>query len=784
MAATFGRASDFLSEADLLRFRGLTNLLRATNGIDDRAQQGGLGFIHDNENSKNNVLYRRLAEFDDLLVRHLEVVAVRSADKNGTLVQILTDPDRDDDETGDNSPELDDEGDAIIGHVYYTANPDPETDKNKGNKKKGMENRVAPLLVEIIAEPAEPMDSAGAWLLKHTTGTKRKAPKTSITLDKHGSMLVSLITATHEASDRDALRTTKARLHNYVLLASIAKIRGRIIRGTAQHDRNLWEFLTKQSTDVHTAPGTEKDIPFQPSNAKGMKIPGLLLRKILASLKKSKTGLAPELEPWLERTDEVEYTNDTRPVFQTLLSGLLIAVNAALLDLVNNKHERLMDKGKGKLSEEQVANAALELDRYAATASQWLRLLSALLDKVRPVVQAHLLYLKDVFAITKVRDREKQRRELNAPPSSYSADAPSSDRLGQPSSEPGPYQSSSSDSGLGDLESGLEKTVISKKEAYTADFEEIDSAGFQQNWDLAALKYMDLLCLHQKAVNSLGKGSGDTHDKKTHNFLRAARFEYVRCFQDQADGNMMSMRKVMETLKSPSGNEIGPDSVTKIKAFIQKHETTKDGKPVISDTKWEDEKSFDGNFHCETLMLSLQLLHKTQAARDEVSSDEKSENSYLLLPSKDIVDSFADPAKVLPVSKRCCPACHALMKYVNEDADEKILYPGHHENWFTAALPPWLPRKAGMAVIKAAETKLGERVKEYLKSGTPLSDSSTGTSPITSHREDDLEDIDPDGIPTPADWSKDQGEKRKRRGSEEESDASRSSSPTKRRQEM
>lgn len=60
------------------------------------------------------------------------------------------------------------------------------------------------------------------------------------------------------------------------------------------------------------------------------------------------------------------------------------------------------------------------------------------------------------------------------------------------------------------------------------------------------------------------------------------------------------------------------------------------------------------------------------------------------------------------------------MKYVNENADENILYPGHHENWFTAALPPWLPRKAGMAVIKAAKTKLVERVKEYLKSGTPL----------------------------------------------------------------
>jgi hypothetical protein len=301
------------------------------------------------------------------------------------------------------------------------------------------------------------------------------------------------------------------------------------------------------------------------------------------------------------------------------------------------------------------------------------------------------------------------------------------------------------------LESGLKKTVISKQGAYTADFEEIDSPGLQKNWDLVALKYLDLICLHQKAANSLCKGSGDAHDKRLHPFSRATKFEYVRCFQDQADGNMMSMRKVMETLTFPSGSEIGPDNIAKIKAFIQEHELTKDGKPMISDTKWEDETNFDGNFHCETLMLSLQLLHKTQAERNEANSDEDNGNPYLRLPSKDIVDRFADPAKVLPVSKRCCPACHALMKYVNENTNKIILYPGHHENWFTAALPPWLPRRAGMAVIKAAETKLVERVQEYLKSGTPLSESSTGSSLITSYRVDTLEDIDPDGIPAPGD---------------------------------
>lgn len=88
-----------------------------------------------------------------------------------------------------------------------------------------------------------------------------------------------------------------------------------------------------------------------------------------------------------------------------------------------------------------------------------------------------------------------------------------------------------------------------------------------------------------------------------------------------------------------------------------------------------------------------------------------------------------------------------------------------------------------MAVITAAENELVERIKDYFKDGTPLSDSSTGTSPITSYYVDNAEDISNDGIPVFSNRSEDQGRKRKRSKSEEESDAGRSSSPTKRRQE-
>ena len=41
----------------------------------------------------------------------------------------------------DNSPKFGDEDNAGIEDVYYTANQDPEADKNIGNKEKGRDRR-------------------------------------------------------------------------------------------------------------------------------------------------------------------------------------------------------------------------------------------------------------------------------------------------------------------------------------------------------------------------------------------------------------------------------------------------------------------------------------------------------------------------------------------------------------------------------------------------------------------------------------------------------------------
>jgi hypothetical protein len=95
-------------------------------------------------------------------------------------------------------------------------------------------------------------------------------------------------------------------------------------------------------------------------------------------------------------------------------------------------------------------------------------------------------------------------------------------------------------------------------------------------------------------------------------------------------------------------------------------------------------------------------------SRSRKVCDSQASPEFLTLPSKDITDRFASELKVLPVSTRCCPACHEVVQYLIERQNKGIVYPGSYSKWSAAALPPWVPRMAGLRVVTAAKLKLHE----------------------------------------------------------------------------
>jgi hypothetical protein len=74
------------------------------------------------------------------------------------------------------------------------------------------------------------------------------------------------------------------------------------------------------------------------------------------------------------------------------------------------------------------------------------------------------------------------------------------------------------------------------------------------------------------------------------------------------------------------------------------------------------------------MLISYDLLAQDR----EKFVDSQASPEFLTLPSKDITDRFASELKVLPVSTRCCPACHELVQYTIERQNKGILYPGIH----------------------------------------------------------------------------------------------------------
>jgi hypothetical protein len=46
---------------------------------------------------------------------------------------------------------------------------------------------------------------------------------------------------------------------------------------------------------------------------------------------------------------------------------------------------------------------------------------------------------------------------------------------------------------------------------------------------------------------------------------------------------------------------------------------------------------------------------------------------------------------VIGVSKRCCPACHAYLKFLSTKRKREILIRGNHGTVSACTLPPWTP---------------------------------------------------------------------------------------------
>jgi len=233
-----GREDNFLSEHQRYEFRFVTTALSWTNNLEKSTGHNKFN----NPASKHAPLYRFTAALADLLVRHLEIVAVTASDEKNVLAVY--------DNSGE--AELDPQEDE---EVNVTQNLQ---DLNRGTES-GDKGKHSPLNINSTSTAADaPSTSAGGWLLRVTLAhpVAQKFPKTNVTFGRHFTNIVKLAQATYTAGDKKAARNL---LNDYILLSSSAKIMGRIRKGMPK-SRNLYEFLTKPGSDLmHGLQKTELD---------------------------------------------------------------------------------------------------------------------------------------------------------------------------------------------------------------------------------------------------------------------------------------------------------------------------------------------------------------------------------------------------------------------------------------------------------------------------------------------------------------------------------------------
>lgn len=177
----------------------------------------------------------------------------------------------------------------------------------------------------------------------------------------------------------------------------------------------------------------------------------------------------------------------------------------------------------------------------------------------------------------------------------------------------------------------------------------------------------------------------------------------------------MIIKGYLDNFTLLSGEKLTTDECQKIRTWLLRNGG---GYSAKFENEEAEATNFTGTYHCETVLLSLALLAKKRADILDVDINSASaplSKAHLQLPGKTTTDALKGKMSALPVSQKCCPACHALVEYFIENVNPALVYPGKHEVWSAAALPPWIPREAGQVVLRAARKALRCRFDSILR---------------------------------------------------------------------
>ena len=200
-------------------------------------------------------------------------------------------------------------------------------------------------------------------------------------------------------------------------------------------------------------------------------------------------------------------------------------------------------------------------------------------------------------------------------------------------------------------------------------------AQFPINSSLAqgVVRWARMITLHQHSVESLVNTGARTR-------LNSFDAKYVHTRVGQVDSDMESLRSCVSCLiKDPEDAALLIDELS--------------ARP--------DSDTFNGTFHCETVLMSLYLLSSSGHSHPGVSAELLS-HSRSLLP------------QLIAVSKGCCPVCSLVLQTITGKFSKRVTALGSDPTYSPVCLPPWLPRNVASTVLAGLQQKAKEALYEKL----------------------------------------------------------------------
>lgn len=492
-------ASKFMDDVTLSDFRTITTLLQATEPAERRGKAPtGTTLVrvedqHRISSYKDNLLYLKISNLANLLVRAHEVIAIVATKSFGDQLAVAMHP----------APDL---GAKSSDH---TLSNELLIKENPRRYLKGPADEVKPKKLVAAAfyqtsnVPLSVGTHTGRYFVKQIKDNKRR-DDAGIESAEHIAIVAQLLKSNHGATTEDTIDKTYRSLCLYVINASTEKMLGRFKRGQAESGTqpqgrtprkgrmNFWEFITKTPEEIHAHDpqannlGTEalsNDLPNKDQR---------IFIAVFGSLKDT------PLSTQEQDTNLPVYDKYGRLRFQKMLRYTLLESYEALVAL-----KKIKARAKTCPDNEADVNTlGRELEQCAINVNNALADLSDIRISFRQYIRNHMRWLAAVFAIHEQKHEEPQE--------------------GLPAGLP---------------EAGL------ASEALTTDLEDLDFTDRpddeifeledllttpEQGWPAAVEKYLQLLCLHYDAIQELKKNASSDREpiqRRVTNFVKNVKLE-------------------------------------------------------------------------------------------------------------------------------------------------------------------------------------------------------------------------------------------------------------------